>query len=151
MYYDLFYQPFQFGNCLNKLLYFYLLETLLWTGASPKTKSYSGSTVTFGLRYKLSETEARRASEFSLIIWEREREPYANDWRALAVTRLPNNHTVNLDERFQVVGSSSLILRNATSTDTTRYRCTFFSSFASHKNYFSLNVVGKCYFASLLL
>lgn len=106
-------------------------------------KQNAGSTVALQWQQQLSEADLRRCtSQFSLIIWEKERKPFTNEWRALSVTRLPNKRMVNIDERFFVVENSSLVLHNATSSDSTRYRCTFFSSVTSRQSYIFLLVTG---------
>ena len=130
-------------SIIPSFILFLFLDTLQLTGQHSSIKHSRGSTVL--LQAKQLEPVIEHASEFSLIIWEKEKEPFKNEWLALAVTKLPNKNTVIPDERFEVGGSSSLLLYNVTILDSTRYRCTFFSSVMLLESYVFLVVTGLCF------
>ena len=88
-----------------------------------------------------------KAERFSLIILERELFLYSNVWQIMAVKQFSGgvHQEIGNDDTFDIIPGSdmTLQLKNITDTDATRFRCTFFSSFAVPKSIIVLEIKGK--------
>jgi len=72
---------------------------------------------------------------------------YSNLWQIMAVKQFSGgvHQEIGNDDTFDVVPGSdmTLLLKNITDTDATRFRCTFLSSFAAPKSIIVLEIKGK--------
>ena len=72
---------------------------------------------------------------------------YSNIWRIIAVKQFSGGvyQKIGNDDAFDIIPGNdmTLQLKNITDTDATRFRCTFFSSFAVPKSIIVLEIKGK--------
>ena len=132
------------------LLTFYSLsffeESLSWTIKQPDSV-YRGSPITLEWTISLTKEEKRRADRFSLILLEREKFLYSNQWQIMAVKQYYNGIYQEIDDEdtFDVIPGKDMALKlnNVTDTDASRFRCTFLSSFASPKSIIEVEIEGE--------
>lgn len=132
------------------LLTFYSLsffeESLSWTIKQPDSV-YRGSPITLEWTISLTKEERKRADRFSLILLEREKFLYSNQWQIMAVKQYYNGIYQEIDDEdtFDVIHGKDMALKlnNVTDTDASRFRCTFLSSFASPKSIIEVEIEGE--------
>lgn len=125
---------------------FCTLESLSWSVKQP-TGVNRGSPATLEWTISLSTEEKLKADRFSLIILEREMFLYSNLWRIMAVKQFSSgvHQEIGNDDTFDVIPGNdmTLKLKNITDTDSTRFRCTFLSSFAAPKSIIEVEIEGE--------
>lgn len=128
------------------LFHLFLVESFSWSKTRPAAVSL-GSPANLSWDFSLSPEERQRADVFSLIIWEQEKYLYSDEWMVLAIKQpvVSLNHIVKKNKAISVIEGkpASLALGQVTERDLTRFRCTFFSSFAAPKNIIQLSIAGK--------
>jgi len=136
-------------NFLSLIILHFLFsysESLSWSVKQPNGV-IRGSPATLEWTISLSTEEKLRADRFSLLILEREMFLYSNLWQIMAVKQFSGgvHQEIGNDDTFDVVPGSdmTLLLKNITDTDATRFRCTFLSSFAAPKSIIVLEIKGK--------
>lgn len=136
-------------------LILFLVLALHWESSYYPKLLYPGSGLTLHWSYTLNDTERQKASEFSLVIIEKESQIFSNQWQGLAV-QIPFSHVKRKisqasDIRFLPGDGAGLVLYNATDQGITRYRCTFLSGFSAPKQVIMPNIRGKIYYKQHLI
>ena len=128
------------------MFHLFLVESFSWSKTRPAAVSL-GSPANLSWDFSLSPEERQRADVFSLIIWEQEKYLYSDEWMVLAIKQpvVSLNHIVKKNKAISVIEGkpASLALGQVTERDLTRFRCTFFSSFAAPKSIIQLSIAGK--------
>lgn len=127
-------------NLLRLLLLLLALkfsDCLSWSIKSPQDVKL-GSPVTLEWNVSLTREEKTKANRFSFILVERELFLYSDQWQIIVVKQYLGASTQEIDKRdsFDVIPGNDVTIRvkNVTELDLTRFRCTFFSSFAAPKS-----------------
>ena len=124
----------------------YFTETLSWSIKQP-SEVHKGSPVTLEWTVSLTTEETLRAHRFSLILLEREMFLYSNRWLVMVVKQFSGgvHQEIGNQDTFDVIPGNDLSIRlhNVTDTDATRFRCTFFSSFAAPKSVVQVDIKGE--------
>ncbi|RMX54502.1 hypothetical protein pdam_00019992 [Pocillopora damicornis] len=122
-----------------------LTNSLEW-GITPPSNVRKGSTATLEWTISLTKEERPNADRFSLIIVEREKFLYSDEWQIMAVKGYANDfhQKVGNEDTFDMVPGKDVAftLKNVTDTDATRFRCTFLSSFAAPKSIIQVEMKG---------
>lgn len=123
------------------------VDSLEW-GITPPSNVRKGSTATLEWTISLTKEERPNADRFSLIIVEREKFLYSDEWQIMAVKGYASDfhQKVGNEDTFDMVPGKDVAftLKNVTDTDATRFRCTFLSSFAAPKSIIQVEMKGKC-------
>ena len=109
-----------------------------------------GSSATLDWTVSLTQDETLKASRFSLILLERERFLYSNQWQIMVVKQFSGgfHQAIGGQDTFDVIPGNDMTLRlnNVTDTDLTRFRCTFLSSFAAPNSIIQMEIKGELSF-----
>lgn len=131
----------------DSLRLFKPVDSLEW-GITPPSNVRKGSTATLEWTISLTKEERPNADRFSLIIVEREKFLYSDEWQIMAVKGYASDfhQKVGNEDTFDMVPGKDVAftLKNVTDTDATRFRCTFLSSFAAPKSIIQVEMKGKC-------
>lgn len=123
---------------LQIFLCFYLLVVgLKWSSSYPNGVMNYGSTLIVRWSYNLSENEIKEAENFALVLIEREKKTFSQQWQVLAV-QIPvtgKYRWVDQSPNIRPIsgGGVGLVIKNVTEQAYTRYRCTFLSGFSASK------------------
>ena len=122
------------------------IESLSWSVKQP-SGVIRGSPTRLEWTISLSIEEKLKADRFSLIILEREMFLYSNLWQIMAVKQFPGgvHQEIGNDDTFDIIprNDMTLLLKNITDTDATRFRCTFLSSFATPRSITEVEIIGE--------
>ena len=129
----------------SALSVFSLLDSLSW-GVKEPSNVHRGLPATLEWTISLTTEEKRKADRFSLILLEREKFLYSNQWQIMAVKQFSNgiHQEIGNEDTFDVIPGKDMALKlnNVTDTDATRFRCTFLSSFAAPKSIIEVDIKG---------
>ncbi|XP_031568094.1 uncharacterized protein LOC116302847 [Actinia tenebrosa] len=115
-----------------------------WESSYTPNILHPGSSLTLRWSYTLTDREHQQATEFSLVVIEKERQIYSNQWQGIAV-KIPfswvkKKISQSSNIRLLQGQGAGIIFYNATDQDITRYRCTFLSGFSAPKKVIMPNI-----------